>query len=304
MNFSATAALSVIPLVVSATPHTELLQNIQSSYNPAIEFYRTDTSRSLYGCRIEDFQIVGMDPVNQQKRKVNVSIYRSAGPGKKKMVVILPPTGGVNILDRGYANEMCSLGLTVALVSGWDHQGERSLDFNMHNNGALRALVATRHVIEFLQTEAPDSVGILGTSIGAVAGVLVMAFEPRVSSAALIVGSARFADIVADSDEAGTSSLRQQRMSHLGLHSREQYRDAVRASIKIDPALFMNQITKRPVLVVSADADTTVPSQHQYEMANWLQAEKHLQLRGDHRQVIKDSFFRYRKDIVGFFLER
>jgi hypothetical protein len=305
MNLPTTFFLAAMaPMITNATPSAALVSEIERTYNSKIESQVIDSERSLFGCLIEKYQIIGHDPVTQKKRDVSVSMYRAGRVREKQnVVIILPPTGGVNILDRAYANELCSSGISVALISGWEHQNESSLDFSMHTNGALRALAAARHVIEFLQTEYPTSIGILGTSIGAIAGTLVMGFDTRVSSGVFIVGSARFADVIAESDETGASSLRLKRMKALGLNTVEEYRQAVRKAVVIEPSSFIGYTGKKRALVLSADADTTVASQYQFELADLLQAETHIRLRGNHLQGIKDSFWLHRKDILNFFLK-
>lgn len=295
------ASASLAPLTQSPQ---EIATAIEASYNSRIESEYLRRGRSLFGCVVEQIKILGQDPITLQQRVIDVSVYRARKSDKEqKAVIILPPTGGVNILDRGYANELCSAGITTALISGWDHQNEVSLDFNMHNNGALRMLSATRNVVEFLAQENHQSIGILGTSVGAIGSTLIMQFESRISTAALIVGSARFADVIVDSDEAGTLSLRKKRMAIWGLKDDSDYRKAVREAVFIEPSKFMARLKNKKALVVSADADTTVSSAYQYELADAINANPHLQLKGNHLQVIKQTFFSHRSKIVDFFLK-
>lgn len=302
MNLSAAISLTMAPIIASAAPSTDLILQIQHTYNAAIQVQMINATRSLYGCLVEQYRITGQDPVTFEKRNVNVSFYKARHQQIKQNVIILPPTGGVNIIDKGYANELCSSGINVALITGWEHQNETSLDFSMHTNGAFRSLAAARHVIEFLQTKNPNPIGILGTSVGAIAGTLVMGFDNRVTSGVFIVGGARLADVIAESDEMNTSVLRQKRMKYFGFNNLNEYKQAVRKSIQIEPSMFIGYTGKKRAMVLSADADTTVASLHQFELAQMLQAERHIQLKGNHLAGIKDSFWKHRKDIVGFFL--
>lgn len=273
---------------------------IRQSFYPKIETKKLSSGWSLYGCPTEELEITGKDPVDLKKRSVKLSLYKARGKGRGRVVIILPPTGGVNILDQGYANSLCSNGISAAIISEWDHQDNVSLSFEMHNDGALRAVAATRHAVEYL-TNDHSSIGILGTSIGAVASSLVLSFEPRISSAAFIAGSARFADVVTYSDEAGASELRVNRMKKFGYKNIDEYRRAVQDSVWVDPIRFADQIGPIKSLVVSADADTTVPTEHQFELVELLKAEKHIRLKGNHLQVIKQTFCDYSREIVDFF---
>jgi hypothetical protein len=93
-------------------------------------------------------------------------------------------------------------------------------------------------------------------------------------------------------------------MESLGFQNVEEYRQAVHKAVQVEPSAFIGYSGKKRALVISADADTTVPSRHQFELADLLQAETHIQMRGSHVQVIKNSFCQHRKDIVKFFTKQ
>lgn len=302
MNSLLIPLMTLLPTPVLAAPAADIVSRIEHSYDPQVESRVNSWGFSFYGCLTEDIEIIGQDPINFQKRKVNITRYLARGQNKNPgTVIILPPTGGVNILDRGYANELCWAGMNVALISGWDHQEPKSIDFGIHDQGALRALAAVRHVVEFLEKDNASSIALLGTSIGAIAGNLVLGYEPRLSSAALIVGSGRFADVVAESTEKGALALREQRMKHLGIKDLEEYRKVVHQYVKTDPTSFVNYSGAKKTLLVTADADITVPTAYQYELVELLKPEVHVKMKGDHFQVIKAAFFQKRHTIVDFF---
>ena len=269
-------------------------------YSPDIKIETQDSGWSLYGCKTEEVEIYGLDPVDKNLRSISVTVYQSSNAQTKKAVIIVPPTGGVNIIDQGYANKLCSNGITVALLNGWEHQLDVSLDLKMHDNGALRYLSAIRHTVEFLEDRSLTSIGLLGTSIGAIGGSLAFGIDERISAATFIVGSGRFADVVAYSDEKGATKLRELRMKLFDLESIEQYRDLLEKSITIEPSKYLNEARTRPSLVIVADKDTTVPSEYQNELANALASER-IDRQGSHLQVIKDTYWYESEKIVSFF---
>ncbi len=294
------SSLTAVALPFS-TVSQDLCQMSQIVYDSKIEVSKVSSSFSLFGCPIEEYKIWGQDPVSLKARAVNLSFYRARGEtSKSAAVIILPPTGGVNILDRGYANELCSAGISAVIVSSWEHQDSVGLELNTHDIGAARALAAIRHAVEFLEFNEIHSIGVLGTSIGAIAGVLAFGVEPRILAAALIVGSARFADVVAESDEAGAARLRKERMEQWGFASVEDYRESLRKAIGIEPFHFLKDTRGRPSLVVTADSDTTVPTPYQEELVQMLDA-KNIRLRGNHLRGIKDAFYYHRREITDFF---
>jgi hypothetical protein len=269
-------------------------------YNPHIVVKKFQNGWSLYGCKIERVELQGLDPVSKLPRKVFLTLYNSMNRSLNA-VILLPPTGGVNILDRGYANKLCSANINVALLDRWEHQQEASIDFSMHDHGALRFLSATRHTVEFLSAMQMNSIGLLGTSIGAIGGALAFGIDQRISVATFIVGSARFADVIAFSDESVTTQLREARMELYGLSSINEYRDLVQHHVKIEPSNYLKNISStKTALVITADQDTTVPSEFQHELAHILNATE-IRLKGNHLKVIKNTFLNHSDRIVQFF---
>lgn len=281
----------------------EIRNRIEQSYTPEISFDQMGSERSLYGCSIEKIQLTGKDPITTADRQVHLSIYHPRRRSSQTAVLVMPPTGGVNILDRGYANEFCSNGLTAVIVSNWSYQNEFSLDYSMHNNGALRALAAIRHVVEYLTQNNFGSIGLLGTSIGAVAGSLALSFEPRITAAAFIAGAAEFREIITTSDETGAKKLRAERMKAYGIKDLAQYRQVIRDQVWIDPSDFLKHSEFQKTLVITADNDTTVLTSLQLQLVHTLQPVHHYSLGGDHLRVIKDSYWKHRGDILSFFKE-
>lgn len=274
-------------------------EEITRGYDPTIREERLRESWSLLGCRIEELTLWGKDPLSGESRAVAVTLYRGDSENRAA-VLILPPTGGVNILDQGYANHLCYHGITAAVITGWEHQNETSLDPSMHRRGAIRSVAATRHVMEFLLNRGYRSLGALGTSVGAITGALAFGLDDRIAATALIVGSSRFADVIAESDEQGAARLRQERQAAYGW-SPEEYRNALREAVGIEPGNFLGRKGGRKALVVTATADTTVPTPYQRELAQKIGADVHLEIPGNHLEGIKRAFLWRRHDIVGFF---
>jgi len=155
----------------------ELLRLAQESYRPGITYTEKKDGWSFYGCRMKKVTVEGLDPISFQPRKVKLKIYEA--PGAKKTVLILPPTGGENLLDRGHANTLCYEGIRAVILQSWDYDTETTLDLGMHDRGALRSLAAIRHSLDYLGKDGPQAFGILGTSVGALSSALALGFEPR-----------------------------------------------------------------------------------------------------------------------------
>src|SRR6185369_6171429 len=116
--------------------------------------------------------------------------------------LIVPPTGGENLVDQGWANFFCARGYRALILQHWDQDDAVTpLDLGMHDRGSLRALAAVRHAVEYAQDSGAASIGILGASVGAMTSAFAFGVEPRLRAAVLIVGGKAMPAIIARSTE-------------------------------------------------------------------------------------------------------
>lgn len=286
-----------------ATPPADVLSRLEDSYNPAMSATATPSGRSLSFCPTTDLRLAVADPVTKAPGFVQARVYdplRAADRELGRTVLVLPPTGGENKLDQGYANTLCSSGFRAVIVQTWFRQTESTLDMSMHDNGAVRSLAAIRHVLDWLKPARNTQVGILGTSVGALSSALALGFDARLNSAALIVGGVRMPDIIARSTEQGATSLREARMKAYGFRTIDDYVAAMREHVKIEPADFVDFSGPKKVLAFVGTRDVTVPTENQLELVRDFAAQSD-EYAGDHLQTILNTFAWKRGKIVGFF---
>ncbi|RYZ77505.1 MAG: hypothetical protein EOP05_01605, partial [Proteobacteria bacterium] len=187
-----------------AASHGQIRNFMAKHYNPRIKFFASDEGLSGSQCKLERVLIDGKDPVSYGSRIVDVKQYSpGAGmPNSGRAIILLPPTGGENIIDNKWANGFCKRGFRVAVVKTWEVMPENDVDLRMYDRTALRALVAILHTTDYLQRTGAKSIGLLGTSLGAIQGAAAVGFDPRIKAAALIVGGIDLPEILTYSDEA------------------------------------------------------------------------------------------------------
>ncbi|MES2855566.1 MAG: hypothetical protein V4692_06875, partial [Bdellovibrionota bacterium] len=228
-------------------------------------------------------------------RKMNIKLYHSIdGIRYSDAIIIVPPTGGVNAIDLGYSNFFCQNGYAVALLDGFWKQNELDYDFQMHNYAAIRAIVAIKHTVVLLGQREVSTIGILGTSIGALTSAITLGFENKIKAATLIVGSARHADILVTSDEKSqVIPLRQLRMRKWGIKTIQGYGQAVRNAVRCEPGDYFLRHGARPVFAITATSDTTVLTKYQLELVEKLKAS-HISIPGGHMNAIISAYADYR----------
>jgi dienelactone hydrolase len=297
------AQLLTATQLAQAKPAPEVLSRIEQSYSPIVAIQATPSGRSLYGCELHDLVLTAKDPVTGALGATNARIYNPPFDTESRAlraVVLLPPTGGENTLDRGYANTLCLSGFKVVLLQSWAHDTDVDLDLGMHDRGALRALTAVRRIVDYLNPEHSKQIGIMGTSVGALSSALALGFDSRLSSAALIVGGVGMAEIIATTTEAGAAKLREARMQKLGFKSAADYLTALRTQVTIDPKDFADFSGPKKVLAFVGTEDVTVPTKNQHDLVRAFQAESQ-EYAGDHTATILHTFALKQSAIVDFF---
>ncbi len=267
-----------------------LSKRLDERYSRRISFNQTVVSKSsLNGCSLGSAYVQGLDPVTMTTREVTLKQYRPAAsmPQSNRAVIIMPPTGGENVFDENYANQLCSRGVRVVILKSFQILPDSGMDLGMYDREAIRSLVAIRHTITFLNATGSKSVGILGTSLGALEASFATVIDPRLNTAVFIAGGVGLAEIVAKSEQKTTAQLRQFRMD-AGHLTRDEYAEAVRKAIHIDvpPLLNPNLAKTKKVLCVLAMRDTYVPTSTQIRLYEAFGSQGVITFEDDHVETI------------------
>ena len=294
--------MRLLPLLLStlsyAAPPAEIV-DLLNKYNSSMKISETADGKSMKGCPLTKLILEVTDPVTNTPGFVQAHIYKT--DKSDRSIILLPPTGGENILDQWYANYLCSAGFQVVLLQTWAHQTEAKLDMGMHDEGAQRSLAAIRHVLDYLKPQRPNQVGILGTSVGALSSTLALGFEPRLSTAVLIVGGTGQAEIIGRSTEATAAKLREARMKEFHYQTVDEYVAALQQRVKIDPTDFVDFTGPKKVLAFVGLKDVTVPTKNQKELVALFHAES-VEYEGDHLATIKNTA--WHSDQISAFFEK
>jgi dienelactone hydrolase len=134
-------------------------------------------------------------PLAEGDFKVDLTICKPEEKSEKSLL-LLPPTGGTNSIDRSYAKRFCNEGFNVYLINDWSRTGETGDDLGFHQ----RAYTNSQHAISLVldQVDTPY-VGMIGTSVGAThASVAANVFD-KINAVFFIVGGVPLMEVVATS---------------------------------------------------------------------------------------------------------
>ena len=238
-------------------------------------------------------------------RDVGFDLYtpHSTPPGgdHPRTVLVLPPTGGENVLDRGTARSFCAAGLRTAVLNSWTDDRLVIVDWAQHDNASKRALKAVRETLDWL---GEKRVGILGTSLGGIYASLAMAGDPRIAAAVLIVTGGPLADVLVATDQKVLLALRHTRCREFGVCDPAAYTARLRQAVKLDPPALAVAARRGDVLMYLGGRDTTVPTAQQRTLWQAWGEPRSFSFPHGHFWTIVRTHLLHRGEMAEFFVEK
>lgn len=232
--------------------------------------------------------------------KVNVTTYtkNSRASLAHKSLIIVPPTGGTNIIDRSYGRTFCGADFAVYVLNGWSEDTETDTDIEIHQHFYGQAQKAIHAVLNKITT---PFVGILGTSVGALHASIAAATIDRLNAALFIVGGAPIAEIVVNSDQEAMINLRIARSQRYGFKTAEENILAIGKVFSLEPMGQNPTFKNKNIGMVIAEKDLTVPYANQTKLRDFWQPQYILHLSDNHFWAIVKTWLLYSGSLVDFF---
>lgn len=233
---------------------------------------------------------------------IKARVYNLKNTKTNKTILLLPPTGGENILDVGYSYRLCKQGFKVFSLIHWTQErGDKdyALDFNVHQRYMTRTQQAIRLSLEQINEE---KIGVLGTSSGAINFSVALSdpeIAKKVSAFYNIVGGAPLCNVIARAGESALLEVRKKRFKEFNFKNENEYVD------KICSKVFWKVPKTKPDTVkfamTLASKDSTVPYDLQKNLVKWWNPESVKVQPHGHFVTILKTFFTQKKQILDFF---
>jgi hypothetical protein len=234
--------------------------------------------------------------------QVEVEVWQQPDEvGATRTVVIFPPTGGVNRIDRSYANQIFERGQNAIVIKGWTGQDEKSIDLEIHQRLHERALRAFSVVLEKIPQD--QNVSVVGTSVGGIFASIIASQFDRPDRVLVITAGAPIPEVIAESDEEGLANLRSTRFKKFGFQNNQEYAGAIEKVFHLDPLKLSGDFKGKKLGVVLATEDTTVPTRHQQNLIDFWQTPEVLTVETDHFWGIVRTWWNHSDWVVNFLIQ-
>lgn len=217
-----------------------------------------------------------------------------------RTIVILPPTGGTNYIDRYYARLFCKSGYDVTIMNRWTANTGTSVDLEIHQGFYSRMLRAVDLTLATIQT---PFVGMLGTSLGGLYASVAASKIERIDSVFLIVAGAPITDVIVKSDQEAMRKLASARRKKFGIGDDVDYLEKLKKTFLLEPMSQPALKKKKDFGMVVAEEDSTVPTDYQRQLRDFLKPRKLISLNNGHFWAIVNTWLHHDDEVVEFFNE-
>jgi pimeloyl-ACP methyl ester carboxylesterase len=217
----------------------------------------------------------------------------------KSYVLIIPPTGGTNIIDKSYARNLCKEGIQTYVLSHWTKDDEYNLELAIHTRFYARAYRAVGLVLKNLPKG--KEIGLLGTSVGGLHAAIAASRYPEITRAFIITGGAHIPSITANSNQEAMRTVWEKRRTLFKFQSKAQYIEALEKVIELEPLNRLTIATPKKFGMVISSEDKTVPTINQERLKSLWKPEKIRYENYDHFWTIVKTWLFHADDIYDFF---
>lgn len=223
----------------------------------------------------------------------------------ERSILILPPTGGANFIDKSYARGLSRRGAVVKILLGWSGQDEVSTALSLHQDLHERALRA----IELTMESVPPTqkISLMGTSVGALFVAISASRYARPDRLLSIAGGVPIPEVIAESDHESMVKLRKQRTEEFGFKSGAEYEKAIHEVFTLDPLdleknLSGSRLRAKNLGVIYFTEDHTVPTKNQLQLFELWQPQFSVSLAAGHVWGILKTWWSHQDEINDFLL--
>lgn len=182
-----------------------------------------------------------------------------------RTVLIVPPTGGENFLDRGLARFLCRKSARALIIKSWpnDYEDDSIVELSRHDRLTKRAIRAISSVINWSRSK---EVGIVGASLGAIYTSNILAIDNRIKAAVMVTAGGPSSEVIAYGKQTNLNRLRELRFERFKYQSLEEYNHALDNAIKLGTSKMARPELRNRIAMVIATKDKTVPTKNQWKL--------------------------------------
>lgn len=241
------------------------------------------------------------EPVVQtlNEKDFQVHLLNHTPTKSNRHIIIVPPTGGTNVIDRNWGKKFCKAGFNAHILEHWTDDDEYNLDLGIHQRFYARTQRAIKVLLESIPANA--FVGIMGTSIGGIHTAMAMGLQDRLNAAFVITAGCDMPSIIAHSDQEVMVTAWNKRKEMFKIPNKDIYENLLRKVILFEPMQLPRKFVGKDLGMIIATSDTTVPTSNQLKLKNLWQPKTVINYSFNHFWAIVLSWIWDSNSVIEFF---
>lgn len=257
-------------------------------------------------------------PTTSEPMLLTLTMYvpnrNNLGEDTVPAVIMLPPTGGKNFLDKKMANTFCDQDISAIILENdfanivyqADHE---LLPPEDHELSYHRAVAGIKTAMALIDEDAHldfSRMGLFGVSLGGIIGSFAMATQPDLAAGYFVVAGGDVPAILTESRQDEVSRIRRKRMNEQGFTTTAEYENFLRTHITLDPIDLASTMLPETIYMVIARRDANVPTQYQEALHLAFGEPEADYSNSGHVDAVLDTLFFAgdRRRVARFFTER
>lgn len=264
-------------------------------YEPGFELHdfrevKTDKDYTKY-----EGSLITANPLDSEEEYFSeFHYYETTEEGEHPLVLILPPIGGVNTVDKSIASYLANRGVNVLIALTPEDIADVNRPITDIDGFLIRTTVSVRHLIDFATERPavdPARIGGFGASLGGIRLLTLIGVDERVSSSVIYVGAGNIPEVLANSEQDIIQNYREHKMKELGIDSREEYLDLLKANSTVEPLDNVHNFEADNVFMKISNKDKSVPTVNQWETQEVIGTQNYKATNSGHVGAVIGALF-------------
>lgn len=263
-------------------------------YEPGYEIGRFEEDKKDRDYTRYKGHIITANPITGEDYKSSFHYYETTEEGQHPLVLILPPIGGVNTVDKSIASYLANRGINVLIALTPENIADLNRPVDDIDGFLIRTTVSMRHLIDFAtDREKVDGtrIGGFGASLGGIRLLTLIGVDDRISSSMLYVAAGNIVEVMANSEQDIIKNYREAKMKEHQLETREEYLDLLRANSTIEPLDNVHNFDPDSVYMKISNKDTSVPTKYQWETQQAIGTDNIKETNSSHVGAVIGALF-------------
>jgi hypothetical protein len=251
-------------------------------------------------------ELLTINPLDESDYVIPFHLYKTNKPGNNPLILIVPPLGGMTRVDKDLAIFFANKGINSLIAINPENIADVNRPIEDIDGFLIRTTVAMRLLLDFAEDQKyidTTQIGAFGASLGGIRLLSLIGVDDRIDASVVYVGAGNMPEVLANSQQPVIKNYRQHKMDKLKFGTDQEYLDALKATVTVDPLDNISYFSPDNVFLKISNKDTHVPTANQWETQKAINTPHFKSTNNGHVRSVVDAMF-FKSDMYNFITKR